>query len=102
IYFVSGIHPGAAAKAEHILCSKDPEAAFRAIYSGQQSDKLLTCPDGAARLAEHGIAVKSVGLSGTPTLIIGEKIISGFPQGEIETQLDGISHKTQALGPPGP
>jgi thiol:disulfide interchange protein DsbC len=102
IYFVTGIHPGAAAKAEHILCSKDPETAFRAIYSGQQPDQLLTCPDGAARLARHGVAVKSVGLSGTPTLIIGEKIISGFAQGEIETQLGAMSRKTQALGPPGP
>ena len=97
IFFVTGIHPGAAAKAEHILCAKDPEAAFKAIYSGEQPQQLTSCADGAKRLEAHGKAVQAVGLSGTPTLILGGKIISGFQQAEIEAGLQDMGTSTKAM-----
>ena len=87
IYFVSGIHPQAAAKAEHILCAKDQEAAFRTTYAGEPPEPLNRCADGAAQVRAHAQAVKSMGISGTPTLILDGKLISGFSQAEIEAWL---------------
>lgn len=87
IYFVSGIHPAAASKAEHILCAKDREAAFRATYAGEPPMPLNTCADGAAQVRANGEAVQAMGLSGTPTLILDGHILSGFQQAEIEAWL---------------
>jgi thiol:disulfide interchange protein DsbC len=88
IYFVSGIHPQAASKAQHILCSKDQAGAFRATYAGEAPKPLLTCKEGAARVAANAQAVKAMGISGTPTLILDGRLISGFQQAEIEAWLD--------------
>lgn len=88
IFFVSGIHPTAAAKAEHILCSADREAAFRAAYSGQTPPVLRQCAQGRAKVAEDAELVAKVGVSGTPTLVADGKLISGFQQAELEAFLD--------------
>lgn len=88
IYFVSAIHADAASKAEHILCSKDQVGAFRAAYAGDAPKPLVTCKEGAARVAANAQAVKAMGISGTPTLILDGRIISGFQQAEIEAWLD--------------
>ncbi|MDE1917870.1 MAG: DsbC family protein [Sphingomonadales bacterium] len=87
IYFVSGIHSQAAAKAEHILCSPDPATAFKAMYDGAVPATLATCAKGHAKIAEDAALVAKVGVSGTPTLILDGKVISGFQQSEIETFL---------------
>lgn len=87
IYFVSGIHPEAAAKAEHILCSKDKEAAFKAIYAGAAPAALQTCPAGRSTVEAHAKLVGSAGITGTPTLIANGKLISGFQLAEIEAFL---------------
>lgn len=87
IYFVSGIHPEAAAKAEHILCSPDREAAFKTIYAGAGAGPLRTCADGKARVEADSRAVAEVGITGTPTLVINGRLISGFQQAEIEAFL---------------
>lgn len=87
VYFVSGIHPEAAAKAEHILCSPDKETAFKAVYAGAAPAVLRTCLEGRARVEAHAQLVTSAGVSGTPTLILGGKLISGFQQAEIEVFL---------------
>jgi len=78
IFFVSGIHPTAAAKAEHIFCSPDSKAAFRAAYSGQTPPVLRQCAEGRARVAQDAALVAKIGVSGTPTLIVDGKLISGF------------------------
>ena len=88
IYFVSGIHPQAAAKAEHIWCSADKEAAFRAIYAGAAPKALEKCAAGAARVAEDAEIVRKLGIGGTPTLIADGRLISGFQQGELEEFLN--------------
>jgi thiol:disulfide interchange protein DsbC len=87
ILFASGIHPEAAAKAEHILCSPDKEAAFKAIYAGAAPEPLRTCAEGKARVTADARLVSKVGVSGTPTIIAGGKLISGFQQAEIEAFL---------------
>lgn len=88
IFFVSGIHPTAAAKAEHILCSPDREAAFQAAYSGQTPPLLRQCAAGRDKVAQDAELVAKVGVSGTPTLIADGKLISGFQQAELEAFLD--------------
>lgn len=96
IFFVSGIHPQAASKAEHILCAADKEAAFRAIYAGTTPAKLASCSAGHAQLAAHSKTVSQVGVSGTPTLILEGRFISGFQQAEIDQFLDGAGAQTHA------
>ncbi|WIW90280.1 DsbC family protein (plasmid) [Sphingobium sp. V4] len=88
IYFVSAIHPQAASKAEHILCSKDQAGALRATYAGEAPKPLLACKEGAVRVTANAQAVKAMGISGTPTLILDGRVISGFQQAEIEAWLD--------------
>ena len=87
VFFVSGIHPEAAAKAEHILCSSDKEAAFKSIYAGSAPAVLRTCAEGRTKVEAHARIVGSAGITGTPTLIAGGKLISGFQQAEIEAFL---------------
>lgn len=87
VFFVGGIHPEAAAKAEHILCSSDKEAAFKAVYAGAAPAVLRTCTEGRTKVEAHARIVGSAGITGTPTLIAGGKLISGFQQAEIEAFL---------------
>lgn len=91
IYFVSTIHDGAAAKAEHILCSPDPAAAFKAVYGGAEPPKLLRCQAGADKVANDARTVAALGISGTPTLVIDGKLVAGFQQGELEAFL--VAHR---------
>lgn len=97
IYFVSGIHPGAAAKAEHILCSPDKEATLHAIYAGSAPATLAKCESGAAKVRADAEIVRKFGVAGTPTLIADGKLISGFQQAELEAFLD--AKKTGANAP---
>lgn len=88
IFFVSGIHADAAAKGEHILCSADREAAFKAIYSGARPSVLAKCKPGSDAIARHAATVRKMGISGTPTMIVDGKLISGFQQAELEAFLE--------------
>lgn len=87
VYFVSGIHPEAAAKAEHILCAPDPVAEFKAIYAGAHPISLNKCKGGADKVARDRETVSKLGISGTPTLLLDGKLVSGFQQAELETFL---------------
>ncbi|KMS58314.1 DsbC family protein [Sphingobium cupriresistens] len=87
IYFVSGIHPEAASKAENILCANDQAAAFAQAYGGETKKPLTRCKEGEARVAANAATVKAMGISGTPTLFLDGKLISGFQQAEIEAWL---------------
>ena len=88
VYFVSGIHPEAAAKAEHIFCSADKQATFKAIYAGAAPKSLNKCASGRAKVEQDAEVVRKIGVTGTPTLIVDGKLISGFQQGELEAFLD--------------
>jgi thiol:disulfide interchange protein DsbC len=94
IFFVSGIHPEAAAKAEHIICAPDREAAFKSVYSGAAPKPLLRCPAGHAKVEADDALVRQIGVSGTPTLIVDGKMVSGFQQAELEQFLGGAPVKT--------
>ncbi len=95
VYFVSGIHPQAAAKAEHILCAPDREAAFKSIYSGAQPATLHKCRPGAEKVARDAETVRKMGISGTPTMFVEGRLISGFQQGELEAFLEAQARKGQ-------
>ena len=88
VYFVTGMHPQAAALAEHIMCSPDQEAAFKAVYSGSRPEALRTCQAGAEKVTRDMKAARDVGVSGTPTLVVDGRLVSGFQQGELETFLN--------------
>ena len=88
IFFVSGIHADAAAKAEHILCSPDPAAAFEKLYAGAAPKVLATCAAGKAKVAVHAATVTQLGIGGTPTVIVDGRIVSGFRQDELEAFLN--------------
>lgn len=98
VYFVSGIHPDAAAKAEHILCSPDGQAEFKAVYAGRKPTALRKCASGRAKVDADAALVGKVGITGTPTLIIDGQLISGFQQAELEAFLekakaDGVANR---------
>lgn len=84
VYFVSGIHPEAAAKAEHILCSPDKIAAFKAIYAGAAPKELHKCVAGREKVEGDAQIVRTIGIGGTPTLIVDGRLINGFQQAELE------------------
>jgi thiol:disulfide interchange protein DsbC len=88
VYFVSGMHAQAAALAQHIMCSSDPQAAFAEVYAGSRPEHLLTCKGGADKVAQDMEAVRKMGISGTPSLFVDGKSISGFQQGELEAFLE--------------
>src|SRR3546814_8568881 len=73
VYFVSGIHPQAAAKAEHILCSPDRQATFKSIYAGERPAVLHKCRAGAEKVARDAETVRKLGVSGTPTPFVAGK-----------------------------
>ncbi|PJG47169.1 protein-disulfide isomerase [Sphingobium sp. LB126] len=100
VYFVSGIHPTAAAKAEHILCSPDREAAFKATYAGQVPARLRECAEGHAKVEADATLVSKVGITGTPTLIVDGKLVSGFQQAELEAFLDRQGQQKAATSAP--
>lgn len=89
VYFVSGMHPKAAALAEHILCSPDQQAAFMQVYSGSRPDALGKCSSGAEKVKRDMAAVHGVGIAATPTIIINGRVISGFQQAELEAFVTG-------------
>ncbi|XKH11541.1 DsbC family protein (plasmid) [Novosphingobium sp. BL-52-GroH] len=92
IYFVSEIHPEAAAKAEHILCSPDPAAEFAVLYKGNAPANLRKCPAGRAKVEADAEAIRKMGISGTPTIIADGKVITGFQQAELAEFLDQPVH----------
>ncbi|WP_157220918.1 DsbC family protein [Flavisphingomonas formosensis] len=100
VYFVSGIHPEAAAKAEHILCSADKAAAFKAIYAGASPTQLHKCLSGRTKVEADADIVRRIGISGTPTLIVDGRLISGFQQGELEAFLAQASSTAKAYRKP--
>ena len=62
------------------------------------------CAAGHAKVEADAETVRKIGISGTPTLIIDGRIISGFQQGELEEFLShaqAAAVKPLAPKPPG-
>lgn len=74
------LHPDAAKKARHIICSKDQEKAYEQVYSGRYDGDnitdLLDCEE-AGILDEHIKLAVELGVKGTPSFFIDGQFISG-------------------------
>lgn len=82
IYFDTRIHPGSLDKVTHIICSENQEEAFHDIYSGKTME-YKQCDQAAEILAAHLRVSEGLGVSGTPTFILGDKLSPGFRPGAI-------------------
>lgn len=96
IFFDTRIHPSAVQKVEHILCSKDQEQAYKNVYSNKAITEYKRCPEGRDTIKEHLKVSKGVGVSGTPTLLLDGKLITGFQQGVIADYLKKAQQKKLA------
>ncbi|MEO1767690.1 DsbC family protein [Thiobacter aerophilum] len=91
LYPLEGLHPDAKRKAEAIWCAKDRAKAWGAFMtSGKLPDEKTQCDSPVARNVRLG---SSLGISGTPTIILGDgTMVPGFvPASEIERRLSGGS-----------
>ena len=88
IFFDNRIHPAAAAKIEHILCSENKEKAFYEIYRNIVPAVLQSCDSAQQVLSDHIKIAKSLGVSGTPSFILDGKMSVGFRKKPIEDYLN--------------
>jgi thiol:disulfide interchange protein DsbC len=94
IFFAIG--PGfkdAATKAEHILCSANPADAMKFIYGGGEPKQWLQCDAGRKQLEAHSKSAAAAGVSGTPTIIAGSTLISGYKVADLEVFLNQPTEK---------
>jgi len=77
------------AKAVHILCANDPEAEFQRVFNNEvKVTDMLSCKEGKEKLAAHRRISDEFGVSGTPTLVLGDSVITGFRQAQIARFLE--------------
>jgi len=88
IFFDNRIHPAAAAKIEHILCSDDKEKAFFEIYRNIVPPVLQSCDSAQQIMSNHLKIAKSLGVSGTPSFILDGKMSVGFRKKPIQDYLN--------------
>lgn len=75
-------------KAEHILCSKDPERAFEEIYASGAPKTLASCAEGKAKVEAHAQMARAAGVQATPTLWLDGRPVEGFRQTEVTAFLN--------------
>lgn len=79
IYFDNRIHPQAANKIEHIICSEDKEKAMYEMYHDiVPKDGLIECDKAASVMADHLKISQSLGVAGTPSFFMNGKMQTGF------------------------
>ncbi|EOR7867377.1 DsbC family protein [Escherichia coli] len=109
IFFNNPGHPLALAKAKHIICSEDKDAAYRYVFSGElphnqddanaikmaKQNALKTCKEAEEVLSKHAQIIQAVGVNGTPSFLFNAEtnpnLIVGFSQQKIAeaiTQLE--------------
>lgn len=86
VYFDTRIHPSAKNKVIHILCAKDKEKAFKAVYANQLTTYEY-CEEGAALAERHQQASIEMAVSGTPTFFIGDNLVRGFDRQKLADYL---------------
>jgi thiol:disulfide interchange protein DsbC len=77
-------------KFAHIICSDDKEKAHSEVYGGQVT-KLKTCAKSDEIIKQHQVAVKKLGIQGTPSFVINGQLITGFNKKAISDALITIS-----------
>lgn len=92
LFPLESIHPNSRVKAEYILCSSDPAAAYEEVMSGHMDATLPEpCKDPAIKekLSDHKKIADVIGVTGTPTLVVNGNIVSGADFQKIEQILAG-------------
>lgn len=78
------LHPNAHKKAVHVLCSENKEQALDDVFSNRLNyGQLTTCREGEELLARHEQVSSQFGVSATPTLVLGDSVVTGFNQARI-------------------
>lgn len=100
LYPLKTLHPNAEKKAKYILCQKNPEQAYKDVFSGKLDNADLTVPKECEQEAEKKLAdirsiAESLGITGTPAFYINGKQIMGANIPQIEKELSEISQNEQ-------
>jgi len=85
------MHPKAEDKARYILCSKDKQKAYEEVMSGELDNKeIAVCSDETVQtlLDEHKKAARTVGVQGTPTLVVNGALVAGANFAQIDRLLN--------------
>ena len=86
---LDALHPTARQKAVDILCAPSPGQRLEAYLKGVKGTATLTtCREGKARLAVHERAARTLGVTGTPTLVVNGTLVTGFNPARITNLLD--------------
>jgi len=91
IFFMipEGMHPQAKKKAVHILCSSDKKDAFNNVFTRRVPlSELEDCAEGRNIVEIHKTVSKTFGVAGTPTVILGDSVVTGFREAQIAQYLD--------------
>jgi len=76
-------------KAIHIFCSKDKTQAFDNVFSRRiPLSELESCEEGERLVDIHRTISTAFGVSGTPTVILGNAVVTGFREAQIAQYLD--------------
>jgi thiol:disulfide interchange protein DsbC len=99
LYPLDGLHPDAKGKAERIWCASSPAKAWAEFMA---SGKLPDSPKCATPIERIKQLAGSLGINGTPTLILpdGSLIPGAAPAAEIERRLAGKPAATKAAVTP--
>lgn len=99
LYPLEGLHPEAKGKAERVWCAAHPAKAWAALMA---SGKLAESPKCATPIARINQLATSLGINGTPTIILqdGSLIPGAAPAAEINRRLAGQSTASEAAVAP--
>lgn len=83
IYFtpLDSIHPDAAKKAVHILCSANPAEELMKVMKNEITEFPNQCDEGKKKLELHRKLASELGVSGTPTFYLnGQRFVGADPR----------------------
>ena len=95
LFPLDGLHPEAKGKAERVWCAANPAKAWAALMT---TGKLVESPNCATPIARINQLATSLGINGTPTIILqdGSLIPGAAPAAEINRRLTGQPAATDA------
>lgn len=78
---LDSIHPEAAKKSVHILCSENPADELMKVMKNEITDFPNQCDEGMEKLEQHRKLANELGVSGTPTFYLdGQRFIGADPK----------------------
>lgn len=78
---LDSIHPDAAKKAIHVLCSADPEKELMKVIKNEITEFPNQCEEGKQKLEQHRKFSAELGVTGTPTFYLdGQRFVGADPK----------------------